>query len=198
MTEQAVCEICGNPYGERVEKPVEPSEKYEIISGADSVYLISPDGELTFRASGEFSKFIGIKVDGNVVDKRFYTAISGSTIITLRAEYLNTLSAGSHTLEFEYADGAVSCAFKIADASQVPPEVNPPETDLPQSDSPQVENPKSPDKKQEGDLSGNTADQAVKTGDDFAYRIWIYALVLSGSSLIFMRYKKNKRLNHRK
>ena len=123
-TEQAVCEVCGNPYGERLEKPVEPSEKYEIISGADSVYPISPDGQLTFKANGEISKFVGIKIDGVAVDKRFYTVISGSTIVTLKAEYLNTLSAGSHTLELEYIDGVASCIFKVEDSSQIPPEVS--------------------------------------------------------------------------
>lgn len=199
VTEEAVCEICGNPYGERLEKPVEPSEKYEIISGADGVHVASSDDELTFRVSGAFSKFIGIKVDGTVVDKSFYTAISGSTIITLKTEYLNTLSVGKHTLEFEYIDGTVSCSFKIADESQVPPEVNPPKPDLPQSDDrPQAENPKSPDKEQDGDLAGKTLDQAVNTGDDFSYRIWIYVLALSGGCLIFMHHKKNKKFNHKK
>lgn len=204
VTEQAVCEVCGNPYGERLEKPVEPSEKYEIIYGADSIYPISPDGELTFKANGDFSKFTGIRIDGVVVDRRFYTAISGSTIITLKAEYLNTLSAGSHTIEFEYVDGSVSCAFKVADASQVPPEVHPPETDLPQvtppetdlpqTNPPQTEQMESPDKKQDGDLSENTTDKAVKTGDDSAYRIWMCVLLLSGGSLAFLWFKKKIRM----
>lgn len=203
VTEQAVCEVCGNPYGERLEKPVEPSEKYEIISGADSIYLVSPDGELTFRANGDFSKFTGIRIDGVVVDKRFYTAVSGSTIITLKAEYLNTLSEGSHTLEFEYVDGSVSCAFKVADALQVPPEVNPPETppetdlpqvtppetDVPGNELPQTEHLESPDEKQE-DFSENTAEKAVKTGDDSTYRIWTGVLLLSGISLVFLWFRK--------
>ena len=43
--------------------------------------------------------FTGVKVDGNLIDKSNYTAKKGSTIITLKASYLNTLSAGTHTVE---------------------------------------------------------------------------------------------------
>ena len=195
-TEQAVCEVCGNPYGERLEKPVEPSEKYEIISGADSVYPISPDGQLTFKANGEISKFVGIKIDGVAVDKRFYTVISGSTIVTLKAEYLNTLSAGSHTLELEYIDGVASCIFKVEDSSQIPPEVQPPEvqppaTELPPADTeepslPQIEEPSISGEKAEDNSSEISKNKAVKSGDHSVYKIWLIMFLLSGGSIVYI------------
>ncbi len=38
-------------------------------------------------------------MDGNLIDRSNYTAKECSTIITLKASYLNTLSAGTNTVE---------------------------------------------------------------------------------------------------
>ena len=43
-----------------------------------------------------------------MIDKSNYTAKEGSTIITLKASYLNTLSAGTHTVEILWTDGSAS------------------------------------------------------------------------------------------
>ena len=50
-------------------------------------------------------------MDGNLIDKSNYTAKEGSTIITLKASYLNTLSAGNHTVEILWTDGSASTTF---------------------------------------------------------------------------------------
>ena len=71
------------------------------------------DGNITIRGNGDFSKFTGVKVDGNLIDKSNYTAKEGSTIITLKASYLNTLSAGTHTVEILWADDSASTTFTI-------------------------------------------------------------------------------------
>ena len=94
----------------------EPTPTYEIIEGANSAWEQNSDGTLTFRANGDFSKFTGIKVDGNVVPADQYTAVSGSTIVTFSAEYLKTLSAGAHTLIVLYNDGECSTAFEVTAA----------------------------------------------------------------------------------
>ncbi len=94
----------------------EPTPTYEIIEGANSAWEQNSDGTLTFRANGDFSKFTGIKVDGNVVPADQYTAASGSTIVTFSADYLKTLSAGAHTLTVLYNDGECSTAFEVTAA----------------------------------------------------------------------------------
>ncbi len=85
---------------------------YEIIEGANSSWIQNTDETLTFRIDGDFSKFVGIKVDDEWVDKENYTATSGSTIITLKNEYLKTLSKGEHKITFVYTDGEVSTNFE--------------------------------------------------------------------------------------
>ena len=91
---------------------------YEILDGANSSWEQNSDGSLSIRGSGEFSKFVGVKVDGNLVDANNYTVKEGSTIVTLKADYLNTLSVGSHTFEMIWTDGTASTTFTIkADSS---------------------------------------------------------------------------------
>ena len=65
-----------------------------------------------------FGKFNGgVWVDGNVVDRKYITADTGSLRLTLKPEYLNTLSVGEHTLTVQFDDGTVTHKFKIMPAS---------------------------------------------------------------------------------
>lgn len=86
---------------------------YSIIEGANGSWTKNSDGTLFFRANGDFSKFTGVKVDDTLIDAKNYTAVSGSTVITLKADYLNTLSVGTHKLTVVYNDGECSANFEI-------------------------------------------------------------------------------------
>lgn len=86
---------------------------YKIIEGANGTWTQNSDGTLTFRANGDFSKFTGVKVDGTLIDAKNYTAVSGSTVITLKADYLKTLSVGTHKLTVVYTDGECSTNYEI-------------------------------------------------------------------------------------
>lgn len=96
--------------------------EYKVIEGANGTWKQNSDGTLTFRANGEFSKFTGVKVDGQLVDAKNYTAVSGSTIVTLSADYLKTLSTGNHTLTVLFNDGDCSTNFtvQVAGSSTTP------------------------------------------------------------------------------
>ena len=92
--------------------PATPIE-YEILDGANSSWTQNSDGSLSIRGSGAFSEFVGVKVDGKSVDEKYYTVKEGSTIVTLKAGYLNTLTVGSHTLEMIWTDGSASTTFSV-------------------------------------------------------------------------------------
>ena len=64
--------------------------------------------------NGEFSKFESVKVDGSIIDAKNYTAKEGSTIIILKADYLKTLSVGTHSFEIVWADGSAATSFKVS------------------------------------------------------------------------------------
>ena len=86
---------------------------YWIISGNGSQWTVGDDGSLTITANGPVDKFTGIEVDGKAIDTANYTVKSGSTIITLKPDYLDTLSVGKHTLTVIYTDGETSGEFEI-------------------------------------------------------------------------------------
>ena len=92
--------------------PAAPTE-YNILDGANSSWTHDSDGSLSIRGSGAFSEFVGVKVDGKSVDKKYYTVKEGSTIVTLKPKYLNTLTAGKHTLEIVWTDGTADTTFTV-------------------------------------------------------------------------------------
>lgn len=88
---------------------------YQIIEGANGSWNQNTDGgSLRIRGNGEYSKFQNVKVDGNIIDSKNYTVSEGSTIIELHADYLKTLSEGSHTFEIVWTDGAAGTSFTVA------------------------------------------------------------------------------------
>ena len=86
---------------------------YRIIEGAYGIWTQNSGDALVFRANGEFSKFIGVKVDGMLLTSDQYTAVSGSTVVTLKRDYLSSLSVGKHTLTVVFGDGDCSTEFEI-------------------------------------------------------------------------------------
>ncbi len=89
------------------------STEYDILDGANSSWTQNSDGSLSIRGSGAFSEFVGVKVDRTLVDAKYYTVKEGSTIVTLKADYLNTCTVGSHTLEIVWTDGSASTTFSV-------------------------------------------------------------------------------------
>lgn len=141
---------------------------YKIIEGANGCWTQNTNDTLTFRANGDFSKFTGITIDGTPVPADKYTAVSGSTIITLKAAYLRTLSVGKHTLKVIYVDGQCSTEFEIKAA----------QTD---------ERKAAPDKKKTGKTnkkskSGKT-DKLPQTGDSSNPMVQIVLLFMSVGAL---------------
>ena len=97
---------------------------YKILDGANSDWKQNTEETITIRGNGDFSKFVGVKIGGNTIDAKNYTAKEGSTIITLTTDYLKTLSIGTHTFEIVWTDGSASTNFTktkmmIAEVRQV-------------------------------------------------------------------------------
>ena len=84
--------------------------KYRITDGDHQKYN---NQDLVVTANGDLNLLAMIQVDGNQLDSSFYTVNVGSTKVTLKKDYLNTLSVGDHTLTFVYSDGCVDATFTI-------------------------------------------------------------------------------------
>lgn len=152
---------------------------YKIIEGANGAWTQNGDGTLTFRANGDFSKFTGVKVDGTLIDAKNYTAVSGSTVITLKADYLKTLSVGTHKLTVVYTDGECSANFEVKKAASE--QANPSEGDKSDTTTP----------------TGGKDTTSPQTGDNSNLALW-FALMLAsilgvGATLLYGRKRKFNR-----
>lgn len=103
---------------EKTFKIVAPT--YAITKGNGGKYTDGSTKNLSFTANGLFSKFTGLEVNGKTLDTKYYTAKSGSTVVTLKASYLDTLSPGKYALTFLYTDGKVSGDFTVQAKTNVP------------------------------------------------------------------------------
>ena len=161
---------------------------YKIIEGANGTWTQNSDKTLVFRANGDFSKFTGVKVDGTLIDAKNYTSVSGSTVITLKADYLNTLSVGTHKLTVVYTDGECSTNFEVKQAASE--QTKPTEGDKTETTTPT-----------QGDKSDITAPTDSKdttnpkTGDNSNMLLWVALLFVGVAGVIGTTvYSKKKRV----
>lgn len=70
----------------------------EIIEGKGQSVTEGEKKELSFTSNAAFSDFIRVELDGKTLDEKNYTKKEGSILVTLKADYVATLSAGEHTI----------------------------------------------------------------------------------------------------
>ena len=83
------------------------------ITPVNGTFIRTTGPGLTFTSYGEFSKFIGVLVDGAPLVGSEYIAKEGSTVVTLLSDYLDQLDKGSHTIRILFKDGYADAAFNI-------------------------------------------------------------------------------------
>ena len=171
------CNVCGYV---RTVTPPAITPDYKFLEGANGKWTKSSDKNLAFRANGEFSKFTGVKVDGTKIDADKYTAVSGSTIVNLKKEYLETLSVGKHTLTVVYTDGECSTEFEIKAASTAKKDTTDKENKSSKTTAAKLDNAKTP-----------------KTGDNSNILLWFTLLFSSGVVLMGKAFANKKRKQDR-
>ncbi len=85
--------------------------RYTITDGAHQ--SVVKGNEAVFVSNAEFVKFVEVWVDGNSVDTTNYSAVSGSTKITLKSAYIKALTIGKHSLEIISTDGKAETYFMV-------------------------------------------------------------------------------------
>lgn len=90
---------------DKMEKLIDSLDDYEITKGNGKKWEKGSGQSLQFTANGPVRKFKELRIDDKVVGTSNYTIQEGSTIITLKASYLQTLSTGKHTIQVVYNDG---------------------------------------------------------------------------------------------
>ena len=148
----------------------EEKPTYEYIDNtANQTYTINKDDNLTFRINADYPLFENggkVYVDGTETTE--YTSKSGSTIITLNKDFVNSLSVGEHTLKVAFNNGGeATTKFTIAKTE----ETTQTETATAEETT-QTETATAEETKAEESTSNNP-----KTGDNIA--VWISLMVVS-------------------
>ena len=167
------------------------SPEYRIIEGANSSWTQNTDGTVVIRGDGEFNRFHAVKVDGKVIDRANYDVKKGSTIITLKAEYLKTLATGSHTFAIVWDNGIAGTNFTVA--------ANTSGNNSNNNDSNHgSDNSGNNDSGNTAGAATNTAaasaqelDKVPSTGDPFGIWLTLFAISLTGLVGMLARRKKN-------
>ena len=98
--------------------PVEIS--YKVVSGGNSTWTKGSSSGVTItvkRSEADdtcFSHFTGVQIDGTtLVNGTDYTAVAGSTVVTLNASALEKLATGAKTVTISFDDGKAATNLTI-------------------------------------------------------------------------------------
>ena len=99
----------------KIEK--EPVE-FDVLDGITDDYVLADGGDLTFRIDADIDTFQRLLVDGGEVSSEQYSVKSGSTIITIKESFMQTLDAGQHTVRSEFDEGFAEVKFNIVERTE--------------------------------------------------------------------------------
>ena len=166
------------------------SPEYRIIDGANSSWTQNTDGTVVIRGDGEFSRFHAVKVDGKVIDPANYEAKEGSTIITLKAEYLKTLATGSHTFAIVWDNGIAGTNFTVA-ANTTANNSNSSSGSDQGGSNDSSDNTNTSTTSATGTNLAQEMDKVPATGDPFGIWLTLFVISLTGLAGMLARRKKN-------
>lgn len=93
----------------------------EIIDGKGQTMVVDAAKDLSFRSSAPLRYFQKVLVDDKEVAAENYVLTEGSTIVTLKASFLNTLGVGEHKLSVVSTTGTAETNFTVAEAAKLAP-----------------------------------------------------------------------------
>ena len=122
------CEVCDKYFSdEKAEHEITLEDTIiaklpKLISGANQEWTKGSKDGLTFKVDTDINEFEKVLVDGKELKDTNYDIKSGSTIVTLKSSFLDTLSAGKHQICLEFNNGTIEAYFtvKVKETTTVP------------------------------------------------------------------------------
>ncbi|MGN0517722.1 MAG: ubiquitin-like protein [Acutalibacteraceae bacterium] len=134
-TEYLHCKDCGKYFSDKDGKnSIELKDTViaklppEIIGGLGQSVTEGEKKELTFRSNAAFSDFIRVELNGKTLDEKNYDVKEGSTVVTLKADYVSTLSVGEHTIGIVSTSGTAATTFTVNAKAAVNGDTKSPQT----------------------------------------------------------------------
>ena len=127
-TEYWYCEVCDKYFSdEKAEHEITLEDTViaklpKLVSGANQEWTKRSKEGLTFKVDTDINEFKKVLVDGKELKDTDYDIKSGSTIVTLKSSFLDTLSAGKHQIRLEFNNGTIEAYFtvKVKETTTVP------------------------------------------------------------------------------
>ncbi len=91
----------------------ESAKAPEITEGSKQTWIKASNEGASFRSDAEYDDFIKVTIDGADLSTENYTVESGSTIVKLKASYLETLTIGKHTIAIVSESGTAETEFSV-------------------------------------------------------------------------------------
>ena len=136
--------------------PEEPGDvQIPIIEGAGQEVEKGGTNGVIIKIDRDINSFVEVLVDGAVIAKDQYTVTAGSTIITLKPEYIETLTEGTHMVTIRFADGFAQTTLKVKEKVAEGPEEPDPEEPGPEEPGPEEPGPEEPGPEKPGDSLNN-------------------------------------------
>ena len=108
------CTNCGHSY---TADYVDPLIRYEVLDGNGIEWSGESEAPVAIRVDVEITLFVEVWLNGELLDPANYTVTEGSTIVTLKSEYLVTLPSGEYTMEIVFTDGIAEATFHVTDSA---------------------------------------------------------------------------------
>ena len=91
----------------------ESAKAPEITEGSKQTWIKASNEGASFRSDAEYDDFIKVTIDSADLSTDNYTVESGSTIVKLKASYLETLTIGKHTIAIVSESGTAETEFSV-------------------------------------------------------------------------------------
>ena len=92
---------------------------YVIISEFDPIWVADGNESMVIHIDADVSNFCEVRINGRPLESGHYTLSDGSTIVTLKPEYLATLPAGEYAMEIIFTNGSAEATFHITGSAVV-------------------------------------------------------------------------------
>lgn len=99
------------------EDPTDPKDPepvaHKIIRGHESVWTKGGSQGLVIASDAEYKNFVKVTVNGQDLDPEMYDVEEGSTVVTLKPAYLESLPTGKHTFVIHSSTGEAGTTFTV-------------------------------------------------------------------------------------
>lgn len=108
------CKVCGEKGKSEEIAILAP----EIIDGKGQTMVVDAAKDLSFRSNAPIRYFQKVLVDDKEVASENYVLTEGSTIVTLKTSFLQTLGVGEHKLSVVSTTGTAETTFTVTEAAK--------------------------------------------------------------------------------